>query len=87
MARSPAVAGGAARPSDRRAQKHGGELFGAAIGLVQEGYLADLLLVDGDPSKDVAILQDAERLLGIMKDGALHKHPAACGRAGLAAAE
>jgi imidazolonepropionase-like amidohydrolase len=69
------------------ATKFGGELFGAAIGLVEEGYLADLLLVDGDPSKDVRILQDAERLLGIMKDGAFHKHPAARGRAGLAAAE
>lgn len=87
MARSPDVTGVAPWPGERRAQKHGGELIGAAIGLVEEGYLADLLLVDGDPSKDVAILQDAERLLGIMKDGAFHKHPAACGRAGLAAAE
>lgn len=57
------------------ATQYSGELFGEAIGLVQEGYLADLLLVDGDPSKDVAILQDAGRLLAIMKDGAFHKRP------------
>ncbi len=69
------------------ATKFGGEQFGEAIGLVEEGYLADLLLVDGDPAKDVRILQDANRLLGIMKDGAFHKHPAESARAGLAAAE
>ncbi|MEQ8653030.1 MAG: amidohydrolase family protein [Kiloniellales bacterium] len=51
----------------------GGELFGAEIGLIREGYLADLLLVDGDPSKDVSILQDASRLLAIVKDGDFHK--------------
>ena len=69
------------------ATKFGGELFGEAIGLVAEGYLADLLLVDGDPAKDVSILQDAGRLLAIMKDGAFHKPPAASAQAGLAAAE
>lgn len=57
------------------ATKLGGELFGAEIGEVKEGCLADLLLVDGDPSKDVGILQDADRLSGIMKDGAFHKQP------------
>ena len=69
------------------ATQYGGELFGEAIGLVQEGYLADLLLVDGDPSKDIKILQDAERLLAIMKDGSFHKAPAGRLGAGLAAAE
>ncbi|GAB5471544.1 MAG: amidohydrolase family protein [Rhodospirillales bacterium] len=53
----------------------GGQLFGAEIGLIQEGYLADLLLVDGDPAQDVAILQDAGRLRAIMKDGRFHKEP------------
>ncbi len=57
------------------ATQYSGELFGEAIGLLREGYLADLLLVDGDPSKDVTILQDADRLLAIMKDGAFHKRP------------
>ena len=39
------------------------------------GYLADLLLVDGDPARDVSILQHRERLLAIMQDGRFHKHP------------
>jgi len=60
----------------RAATMHGGELMGLDVGLVKEGYLADLLLVDGDPTQDVAILQDPGRLRMIMKGGALHKAPA-----------
>ena len=40
-----------------------------------EGQLADLLLVDGDPLADLAILLDRKRLLAIMKDGVFHKAP------------
>ncbi|MBC2666792.1 amidohydrolase family protein [Novosphingobium flavum] len=58
------------------ATKLGGELMGIDVGQVKEGWLADLLLVDGDPTQDVAILQDKDRLHMIMKDGALHKAPA-----------
>src|SRR5215469_11070236 len=59
------------------ATKWGGELMGMGeeLGLVKEGYLADLLLVDGDPTEDVTILQDRARLLMIMKDGKYHKAP------------
>ena len=39
------------------------------------GYLADLLLVDGDPLEDVAILQQRDRLKAIMKDGVFWKSP------------
>jgi imidazolonepropionase-like amidohydrolase len=53
----------------------GGELMSLPVGRIREGYLADLLLVDGDPTKDVAILQDKSRLVLIMKDGALYKAP------------
>lgn len=59
------------------ATRLGGELMGLDVGQVREGWLADLLLVDGDPTADVAILQDAARLAMIMKGGALHKAPAA----------
>jgi len=55
----------------------GGELMGLPVGQVKEGYLADLLLVDGDPTQDVAILQDKSRLAMIMQGGKLHKAPAA----------
>ena len=59
------------------ATRMGGEIMGMAdsLGLVREGFLADLLLVDGDPLADVAILQDRDRLLAIMKDGMFHKAP------------
>jgi len=58
------------------ATKLGGEIMGMAdeLGLVKEGYLADLLLVDGDPSTDITVLQDAANLAVIMKDGAFHKN-------------
>lgn len=61
----------------RAATQYGGELMGLEVGQVTEGWLADLLLVDGDPTADVAILQDRDRLHMIMKGGALHKAPAA----------
>ncbi|RLT95677.1 metal-dependent hydrolase family protein [Ketobacter sp.] len=44
------------------------------LGLVQEGYLADLLLVNGDPIADPSVLVDANNLTMIMKDGSLHKN-------------
>ena len=49
--------------------------MGDELGQVREGYLADLLLVDGDPAQEIEILQDRDRLLAIMKDGAFHKAP------------
>jgi imidazolonepropionase-like amidohydrolase len=57
------------------ATRHGGELMGKGelIGQIKAGYLADLLVVDGDPTQDVRILQDAARIAAIMKDGAFHK--------------
>ncbi|BBK31642.1 imidazolonepropionase-like amidohydrolase [Stella humosa] len=61
------------------ATRLGGELMmqGDELGQVKPGFLADLLLVDGDPSRDVAILQDRDRLLAIMQEGRFHKAPAA----------
>jgi imidazolonepropionase-like amidohydrolase len=50
-------------------------LRGDELGLVREGYLADLILVDGDPLADVTLFQDHDRILMIMKDGAYHKPP------------
>jgi imidazolonepropionase-like amidohydrolase len=61
------------------ATRMGGEIMGRAddLGRVKPGYLADLLLVDGDPLSDIKRLQDRDALLVIMKDGCLHKAPAA----------
>jgi imidazolonepropionase-like amidohydrolase len=59
------------------ATSQGGELMrrGHELGQIRAGYLADLLLVDGNPAADIAILQDSRRLRAIMKDGVFHKQP------------
>lgn len=71
------------------ATRDGGVLMGLAgdLGLAQPGYLADLLLVNGNPLADIAILQDAGRLDAIMKDGKFHKAPSEDLGAGRIAAE
>src|SRR5262245_41645211 len=61
------------------ATRMGGEIMGRPdeLGQVKPGYLADLLLVDGNPLTDIKRLQDRDALLAIMKNGQLHKAPAA----------
>ncbi len=49
------------------------------LGQVKAGFLADMLLVKGDPLADPKILLDTDNLIAIMKDGKLHKDPAAVG--------
>lgn len=57
------------------ATKLGGELMGQDVGQVKPGFLADLLLIDGDPTEDIPIMQDAQRIKMIMLNGRLHKSP------------
>jgi imidazolonepropionase-like amidohydrolase len=59
------------------ATKLGGQLMlkGDELGQVRANYLADLILVDGDPLSDVTLFQDHARILMIMKDGQFHKKP------------
>jgi imidazolonepropionase-like amidohydrolase len=59
------------------ATKLGGQIMmrGHELGEIKEGHLADLLLVDGDPLANLAVLQDETKLVGIMKDGVFHKDP------------
>jgi imidazolonepropionase-like amidohydrolase len=45
------------------------------LGQVKAGFLADMILIDGDPLEDITVLQDRSRIVGIMKDGAFHKDP------------
>ena len=73
----------------RAATELGGQIMGLGkeLGQLREGYLADLLLVDGNPLTDVTMLQDAGRLLAIMKDGAFHKAPGTSPRQAMEAAE
>jgi imidazolonepropionase-like amidohydrolase len=56
------------------ATRVGGELMGLQVGQLKEGWLADLLIVDGDPLQDVRVLQDKAKLKFIMKDGASVKN-------------
>ncbi len=44
------------------------------LGAVEEGALADLLLVDGDPLADIRLLEDPAKLMVIMKDGRIYKN-------------
>lgn len=45
------------------------------LGVVQEGALADLLLIDGDPVADIALITDPEKnMVVIMKDGKIFKN-------------
>ena len=70
----------------RAATMYGGQLMGRGheLGLVRPGYLADLLLVDGDPERDVSVLQDRAALQMIMQGGRVYKAPTGCGIASAA---
>ena len=59
----------------RWATKHGAELMGmgAELGVIATGKLADLLVIDGDPTVDITVLQDEARILAVMKGGKLYK--------------
>lgn len=49
--------------------------YAGKLGVVQEGALADLLLVDGNPLADIQLLADPARsLVVIVKDGHLYKN-------------
>ncbi|MCW2869497.1 amidohydrolase family protein [Actinacidiphila oryziradicis] len=57
------------------ATRSGAQLMGLGneAGQVREGFLADLLLVDGDPVADVNILRSKDRLVAILKGGDPYK--------------
>lgn len=45
------------------------------LGVIEEGALADLLLVDGDPIADIKLIEDPEKnFIVIMKDGVIYKN-------------
>ena len=43
------------------------------VGLLTPGYLADVLVVRGEPAQNVTVLQDRANLLAIMQNGAFYK--------------
>ena len=46
---------------------------GRDLGTLEVGKLADLIVVDGDPTEDLSILRDLSRLHVVMKDGEMMK--------------
>lgn len=51
--------------------------YAGRLGVIESGALADLLLVDGDPTRDLSLIANPERsFLVIMKDGVIYKDQA-----------
>ena len=69
------------------ATKLGGQMMdmGDELGLVKPGYLADLLVVRGNPLENIKLFQDRDNLVVIMKDGVYHKAPSSAGNGHAAA--
>ncbi len=44
------------------------------LGVIEEGAYADILLWQGDPTRDIKIIEDEDKLQLIMKDGELYKN-------------
>ncbi len=57
----------------RATTQYGGQVMDLPVGLLEPGYYADVLVVRGDPTQDVSVLQDTGNLLAIMQNGAFHK--------------
>ncbi|MDO8863787.1 amidohydrolase family protein [Haliea sp. E1-2-M8] len=56
------------------ATKWGGEIMDIPnLGLVKEGYLADLIMVDGNPVENIKLFQDRDNIRMVMKDGVYYK--------------
>lgn len=49
--------------------------YPAKLGRIEAGCYADLLIVDGDPIKDISLIADPDRtFMLVMKDGRIHKN-------------
>jgi imidazolonepropionase-like amidohydrolase len=65
----------------RWATRHGAELMGRGdeLGSVAPGFLADLVVVDGDPSTDPGVLSDPANVVAVLKGGTFVKGAGAGG--------
>lgn len=43
------------------------------IGTIEEGKIADLVVIDGDPLQEITLFQEREKILAIMKEGQFFK--------------
>lgn len=57
------------------ATKLGGEImmWPHALGRLQGGYLADVVMVDGNPLEEFSLLVDPRKIVLVIKDGAIVK--------------
>ena len=57
------------------ATRQGAELMRmeTKVGLIKSGFYADLLLLEGNPLDDIRILQEPERIVGVLKAGRFAK--------------
>jgi imidazolonepropionase-like amidohydrolase len=44
------------------------------LGVIEQGALADMLLIDGNPVEDIGLIADPANMKLIMKDGRIHKN-------------
>jgi imidazolonepropionase-like amidohydrolase len=45
------------------------------LGVIEEGALADILVINGNPLEDIRLIEDPEKNLAVvMKDGQVHKN-------------
>jgi len=53
----------------------GGEAMGnnGLLGKLEEGKLADLVIIDGNPLEDITVLQDHKKIKAVMKDGLIYQ--------------
>ncbi|MGW1029450.1 amidohydrolase family protein [Streptomyces sp. NPDC002577] len=63
------LAGMTAVEAIHTATRNMGSVTGLDVGQVREGFLADLLVVDGDPTADVTVLQRPDLRRAVIKDG------------------
>ena len=59
----------------RAATKLGGEIMQRPdeLGMLRPGFLADIVLVNGNPLEDLSVLTDPAKVQLVMKDGVIHK--------------
>jgi imidazolonepropionase-like amidohydrolase len=57
------------------ATKRASELLGLErrIGTLEKGKAADLIIVDGDPLKEISLLQHRDKIMVIMREGRFYK--------------
>ena len=53
----------------------GGEAMdnNGSLGTLEEGKLADLVIIDGNPLEDITVLQDHRKIKAVMKDGLIYQ--------------